>query len=82
MTGLLRWHCLRFWEGLRRRRVDGGVEAAYPGWVFKTDYILDLVEQCARILLAVAGLKKAEEAEEELAQAVSTWTGRSLAESI
>lgn len=63
---------------MRGRRVDGRVDLAYPGGVFKTDYILDLIEQCARMLLAAAGVKKAEEAEEELAQAVRTWTGLDL----
>jgi hypothetical protein len=46
--------------------------------VIRTDYILELIEQCTQAMLAAVGLKKAEEAEEELARAVSSWTGLDL----
>ena len=53
--------------------------------VVRTDYILELIEQCTQAVLSAVlvirgavGLKKAEEAEEELARAVGAWTGLDL----
>ena len=46
--------------------------------VVRTDYILELIEQCTQALLAAVGRKKAEEAEAELARAVGSWTGLDL----
>lgn len=44
----------------------------------RTDYILRLIEQCIDFVLMAAGLKRAEEVEEELVQAVSGWVGLDL----
>ncbi|GEM_PF-3444525 len=44
----------------------------------RTDYILRLIEQCIDFVLMAAGLERAEEVEEELARAVSGWTGLDL----
>ena len=46
--------------------------------MIRTDTILRLIEQCVDLILQATGLKKAVAVEQELAGAVSAWTGLDL----
>jgi len=46
--------------------------------MIRTDFILELIEQCAAMILAALGHKDAQEADQKLSSAVLTWTGLDL----